>query len=632
MSDMLRYGWQVSGGLFLLFAVLVSSWIILTSAEDSIFSGNRLRTVVVVMTITATLCVHWFVSQPQTFRQNSRITLILSVILIQLMLMKLSSYMAGTFAPEGGFELISLPFVFAPMVVSLLMERQHGTFAVVYTSILGGMMVPSKSAFLFVIFSILCGFVAIYLTNQVRKRSRLVTAGIFAGIACGVLAFCLGQIQIPNLSANEDATWAMLGKQALTAIFVSTLTAIVVSGILPLIEGVFRITTDVSWLELADLNHPLLRQMTFEAPGTYHHSLVVATLAEAAAEVVGANAVMARVCAYFHDIGKLKKPGYFVENIGEGQNPHDDLTPTMSALIIVAHVKDGVDLAIKHNLKPEVIDVIQEHHGNSLIKYFHHRALEHQKTIRQLVVENKAREEDIPEVNADNFRYPGPKPRSRESAIVSLADAVESASRSLKKPTPKKIEELIDEIVKDRLLEGQLDRAKLTLADLYDIKESFNKTLRNMMHARIAYPAAEKEKVKTVTPVQPSTISVEETNIQSSTENPEQSKDSEELEDFATTTKKRGKAGDQSQKILDRVQACTPSAEDSADTVALADKDKVKEPNSKPPKSEVPEDTEQPTRVPTKNGKVGDQSQKILSLVQGGDGNENPAIPTKATN
>ena len=495
-SEMLRFGWQVRGGIFVLFAILVSSWIVLASASHSIFSNSALQTAVVVFVVTATLCIHWHVSQPQSFRRNSRITLMLSVILIQLMLIKLSGFIVEKLSLTGGFELLIIPFVFAPMVISLLVGRQHGTLAVVYSSLIGGMMVPAESAFLFIIYSIICGFVAIYLTDRVRKRSRLVTAGIFAGLACAVLALTLGQIQLPFLASNEEAAWSMVGKQTLTAIFVSTLTAIVVSGMLPLVEGLFRITTDVSWIELADLNHPLLKRMTIEASGTYHHSLMVATLAETAAEVVGANAVMCRACSYFHDIGKMNKPGYFVENIGDGSNPHDDLTPTMSSLIVMAHVKDGVDMAIKHGLKSEIVDVIKEHHGDSLIKFFYHRALKQQEEIRELVKENKAHEEDVPEVKEEGFRYAGPRPRTRESAIISLADAVESASRSMKKPTPNKIDELIDDIFKDRLLDGQLDRAELTLADLSEIKKSFSASIRSMLHNRIEYPNLEKDKEK----------------------------------------------------------------------------------------------------------------------------------------
>lgn len=502
ISEMMRSGWQICGLLFLLFVVLVSSWIIFASNPEAIFSGNALQTVVVVTVISATLMVHWHVSLPHTFRQNSRVTLMLSVILSQLLLVKLSEYIATTFAPGGGFRFLVEPYLFAPIVMSLLVGRRHGTFAVVYASLFGGMTVAKDEAFLFVIFSMICGFVAIYLTNKVRRRSRLVMAGAYSGVACVLLASVLGQIQWPGFSA-EIVEWEMVGKQALSAVLVSTLTAILVSGLLPLIELAFRITTEVSWIEMADLNHPLLKQMTMEAPGTYHHSLVVATLAETAAEAIGANAVMCRVCSYFHDIGKMKKPAYFVENIGDGHNPHDDLTPNMSALIVMAHVKDGVDMAIKHKLNPEIINVIQEHHGTSLIRFFYHRALKQRDEIQKQFEEGKAHEEDIPEVKEESFRYAGPKPRTRESAIISLADSVESASRSLQKPTPKKIDELIDDIFRDRLNDGQLDMAALTLSDLAEIKDSFAKTLRSMMHTRIEYPkieeGAEKPKTKAKT-------------------------------------------------------------------------------------------------------------------------------------
>ncbi len=486
-SEMLRSGWQVSSLLFVGFALLVSLWIVLSSNPGAIFADNRLQAFVVVTVVSATLAVHWHVSLPHTFHQNSRIGLILFVILAQLMLVKLSEHVALAFSPGGGFRFLVEPYLFVPILVSLLVGRRHGTFAVVYSSLFGAMTVEKGEAFYFVIFSMICGFVAIYLTNKVRRRSRLVMAGLYSGVACVLLATVLGQIQWPALSAPA-AQWTLVAKQTLAALLVSTLTAVLVSGLLPLVEAAFRITTHVSWIELADLNHPLLRQMTIEAPGTYHHSLVVATLAETAAEAVDARAAMCRVCSYFHDIGKMKKPAYFIENIGDGHNPHDDLTPSMSALVVTAHVKDGVDLAIKHKLNEEIINVIREHHGTSLIRFFYHRALKQREEVERQVEEGKAHEDDIPDVKEESFRYPGPKPRTRESAIISLADSVESASRSLQKPTPKKIDELIDDIFKERLNDGQLDDAALTLADLATIKKSFATTLRSMMHTRIEYP------------------------------------------------------------------------------------------------------------------------------------------------
>jgi len=242
------------------------------------------------------------------------------------------------------------------------------------------------------------------------------------------------------------------------------------------------------------LNHPLLKRMSMEAPGTYHHSLAVANLAEAAAEAVGANDTMARVCAYFHDIGKLVKPEYFTENVPPGHNPHDDLTPTMSALIIIAHVKEGVDLALKHRLVPEIVDAIKEHHGNSMVSYFYQRALQQQDDARLGGKIMNMRPEDIPEVKEESFRYPGPIPQTKETTIVSLADAVESASRSLDRPNPQRIEDLVNSIIESRMADHQLDDAPLTLAELGKVAKSFKFSLVNMLHARIAYPAKREEK------------------------------------------------------------------------------------------------------------------------------------------
>jgi putative nucleotidyltransferase with HDIG domain len=294
----------------------------------------------------------------------------------------------------------------------------------------------------------------------------------------------------------------ILGTGSATAFGIGILTALLISGLLPVFEGTFHLTTDISWLELSDLNHKLLRRMQLEAPGTFHHSLVVAALSEAAAEKIGANAPMCRVCSYFHDVGKLKKPGYFIENQHDGgENPHDTLTSTMSALIIIAHVKDGVDLAVKHKLNPRIIDVIQEHHGDSLVAYFYRRAQEQKKLELDKVDRKLENPEDLPKIDEKNFRYPGPRPSTRESAIIALADTVESASRSLHKPTPARIQSLIDELVRTKLHDGQLDDCPLTIKELVAVKESFAATLRSMLHSRISYPKDESGPMTTKLPI-----------------------------------------------------------------------------------------------------------------------------------
>jgi putative nucleotidyltransferase with HDIG domain len=340
----------------------------------------------------------------------------------------------------------------------------------------------------FLVISLITGFIAVFVTLQVRRRSRLVRAGVYVGLATWVLAATFGQIGpiIWELPAQTD--WAMVGWQSLAAFATGIATAVVVSGLLPIIEHLFKITTDISWLEMTDLNHPVLKRLSMEAPGTYHHSLAVANLAEAAAEAVGANPTICRVGSYFHDIGKLVKPQYFTENTHQGENPHDDLTPTMSALIIIAHVKEGVDLALKHKLNDEIIDIIRQHHGTSIVSYFYQRALQQQEDARLGGKIMNLREDDIPEVSEDSFRYPGPRPQTREAAIVSLADSIESASRSLDRPTPQRIDDLVRSILRERLASGQLDEAPLTIAEVWRIAESFRFSLVNMLHARVAYP------------------------------------------------------------------------------------------------------------------------------------------------
>ena len=455
--------------------------------------------------IFLTALAQLWINHPQTFARNSRILLMFGTFLVHLTVMKVILVFGhnGSFADPGEKALslqiatLWLPYAFAPLVMSVLLGRNHGLFAATFVSLWGSTVFyneidPAK----FLVMSLISGFIAVFVTLQVRKRSRLIRAGVFVGLATWALALLfglIGPIIWENLSAMN---WKMLGFQSLVAVGSAILSAMFVGGALPLLEGLFGITTDISWLEAADLNHPLLKRMTIEAPGTYHHSLVVANLAEAAAEAVGANATRCRVCSYFHDIGKLVKPEYFTENMGYDQSPHLDLAPTMSALIILAHVKEGVDLALKYKLNQQIIDVIQQHHGTSLVIYFFRRALQLQEDARQGGKIMNIREGDIPEVREESFRYGGPRPQSREAGIISLADAAESASRSLEKVTPQKLDQLISDIIEKRIQDRQLDECELTLRDLRIIADSFRFTLLNMLHSRIAYPGGQGAKAE----------------------------------------------------------------------------------------------------------------------------------------
>ena len=461
-----------------------------------VFSGQQpepTKNFLFALIVFATALIQLWINQPKTFSKTSLLTLVFGTILFQLAVTKFLLVLCNSgsyrfLTPQMG-GLIT-PYALAPLVLSVLLGRNHGLYAAVFVSLWSSLLFGRMEAPL-LFTSLISGFTAVSLTLQVRRRSKLIRAGIGVGVAIWLLSLASGLIGPINLFSVVGNDWKMIGLQSAFAIGNGIVTAMIVGGALPILEQLFQVTTDISWLEASDLNHPLLRRMTIEAPGTYHHSLVVANLAEAGAEAIGANATLCRVCSYFHDVGKLVKPEYFTENMSFERNPHDDLAPTMSALIILAHVKEGVDLALKHKLNHRIIDIIQEHHGTSLVYYFYQRALQQQEEARVGGKITNIREEDIPDVREESFRYSGPKPQTKESAIISLADIVESASRSLEKPTPQKIEQLVNELIEERIADGQLDECDLTLGDLRVIAERFRFTLMNMLHSRIAYPKPE---------------------------------------------------------------------------------------------------------------------------------------------
>ena len=311
---------------------------------------------------------------------------------------------------------------------------------------------------------------AALLCRTIRSRTKLVYIGFIVAIVVFPMVFgvesLLGQPITRGLWI--DAAW-YAGSAVMAGLFMTAL--------LPFLEQWFDIQTDINLLELSDANHPLLKELVQRAPGTYNHSINVASISEAAAESIGANGLLCRVGAYFHDIGKLRQPEYFIENQGGGENKHDDLNPTMSTLVITNHVKEGSEIARTHRLPQRIIDLIEQHHGTTLVAYFYRRAAD-QKEI----------EGDSAEVEEKDYRYPGPKPQSREAAVMMMADAVESASRALREPTPARIESLVGDIIKQRLDDGQFDECKITLQQLRKIHETLVKSLNAMYHARVKYP------------------------------------------------------------------------------------------------------------------------------------------------
>ncbi len=437
-----------------------------------------------VLGVTALIMLH--LNHRDLTRKNGVMVLLLGGVLLQLTVVFLISHWVDIYHLRSEYKLLLIPFGLVPMVHAVLLGRRVGTFSAVFISIAGSLLIPTEEVVLYLLMSLACGITVVLLTSRVRKRLQLLRAGIYAGGLSLVFAVIFGDVLLGAERLLSDGT--LFG----VAFGVGFITALIVSGLLPLLEGAFSLTTNISWLELCDLNHPLLKKMQLDAPGTFHHSLVVASLAESAAESIGANAALCRACAYFHDVGKLKKPEYFIENQADGmENPHDALTPTMSALVIIAHVKDGVDMALKHKLNPRIIDAILEHHGDSMVYYFYRKCQELKALEQDKVGKGLENIEDLPQVDDKNFRYPGPRPRSKETGILSLADAIESASRSLKKPNPIKIRGLVDDIVRSRWIDGQLDDCTLTLRELTKVRDSFANTLRSMMHSRISYTKTE---------------------------------------------------------------------------------------------------------------------------------------------
>ncbi len=494
-----EYGGGAKAAIF--FGFILGLWALIYSDVSQQPTERALIGLLIFVTALAQL----WIAHRNRWARNSHLLLMFAIFLVHLTAVKLILVAASHPVLQPGtvdFSRLSqqqhlwrlaLPFALAPLTLSVLLGKNIGIYAAIYVSLWGSIIYGEIDA-KFLVISLITGFVAVFVTIEVRRRSRLVRAGFFVGVATWILAVIFGWIGPIVWESVSGTNWRMVGWQTLVAVGSPIVLAFIVGGgLIPVCETLFGITTDISWLELADLNHPLLKRMTIEAPGTYHHSLVVANLAEAAAEAVGANATMARVCSYFHDIGKLVKPEYFTENTRHDRNPHDELAPTMSALVIIAHVKEGVDLALKHGLNQEIINVIQQHHGTSLVYYFYKRALQQQEDARAGGKIMNIREEDIPEVSEESFRYSGPRPQSKECGIISLADCVESASRSLERVTPQKIDQLISDLIEKRLLDGQLKDCDLTLREIEVIAESFKYTLQSMLHSRVAYPSAKND-------------------------------------------------------------------------------------------------------------------------------------------
>lgn len=406
--------------------------------------------------------------KPSYLKNYNMLILLGFMIVSTLILGRFFGYVLTNLARGIGFipvesALFGIPIPVGAMLVTLLFDFHTAIVFSFIVSLLSGLWLQNS---IFPVYAFVGSLTAAFSVIRCKKRSALLRGGFYVGVVNAVTASFL------LLFAGEFFT-TKAAASVMFALSSGISVVAIVSVMLPLLEYIFKVTTDISLLELLDLEQPLMKSLMISAPGTYHHSVIVGNLVESSAEAVGVNPLLARVSSYYHDIGKVKMPEYFVENQSGSLSKHDKLTPHMSSMIIGSHVKEGVELARQYKLPEPIIDIIEQHHGTGLMTYFYQKAKEQE-------TEQKLSEEE--------YKYPGPKPQTRVAALVMMADAVEAASRVLNDPTPARITALVDRIINHIFLEGQLDECELTLKDISEIKSHFSYILTGILHKRIDYP------------------------------------------------------------------------------------------------------------------------------------------------
>jgi putative nucleotidyltransferase with HDIG domain len=406
--------------------------------------------------------------------------------LLLLGLLGLTKGIASYFGPpgaSGGLYPYLLPIAAGAMLVRAVIGPELSALFAVVLSVLCGLMLDRSLAT--VVFFLVTSLVGSAGLSRIQSRTSILRAGMIAGLAGAFTAVCLAAVQ------GEIVVSRML-LTMLAALAGGLLASVSVLGLLPALEYLFAYTTDITLLELANLNHPLMRELMLRTPGTYHHSMVVGSLAEGACTAIGANGLLARVACNYHDVGKTKNPGYFAENFKSAENPHNRLKPSMSGLIIRNHVKDTVEMMRDHGIPELVIDTATQHHGTTMIEFFFHKALE--------------QAESDTDVNPEDYKYPGPSPQTREAGVIMLADGIEAAARSLADPTSDRLQALVQRVINARFADGQLQQCDLTLRDLHLIAKSFLQVLSGIYHQRPTYPwqreqqKKEEEEAKRVAP------------------------------------------------------------------------------------------------------------------------------------
>ena len=403
---------------------------------------------------------------------NKNMVFLSTVLILFLFVAKISLSVPGVIAATVEFEIseqavyFGMPIAAGAMAVCLFMGMEAALFfSTIFAALVTLVFANQFAIFIYIFLSSVMGA---HWMRHCRERKVFIKAGARLGLLNVFLAVAVA-------TYSTDVTAEIIAWSCIFGFMGGLMSGIVTAGIAPLLEMLFDYTTDIKLLELANLDQPILRRLMIEAPGTYNHSVIVGTLADAVASDIGANPLLARVCGYYHDIGKIEKAQYFIENQKDGKNRHDKLAPSMSALILTGHVKAGIEIARKYRLGQAIMDTIQQHHGTSLIEYFYEKA--------------KAQKEDSEEtVNPDDFRYPGPKPQTVEAAIVMMADVLEAATRTLDNPTPARIQGLVQTLINKIFASGQLDYCEITLKDLHIMAKRFNVVLSGIHHHRIKYP------------------------------------------------------------------------------------------------------------------------------------------------
>jgi len=422
-----------------------------------------------VLLITISLsAIYYYFEQMKLSPEKRQIYLLLYgiIFIFSIFIMKIISLLQ-VFSFEGiGYI---FPAALSGMLIKILIDEKLAIFMSILMAVCGSILfnegITGTLNFSIGIYFLFSSIAAILFLNSQNRRSKIFQAGTFSSV---INVLTIGALM---LLPNGQYSSAEYGYHFITALVSGLISAVLTVGLLPFFEASFGILSTIRLIELSNPNHPLLRKILMEAPGTYHHSVMVANLAESACEAIGANGLLARVASYYHDIGKTKRPNFFIENQINHDNPHDKLPPDKSATIIIAHVIDGAAILKKYHMPKEIIDIAEQHHGTTLLKFFYHKALQSESTIKE-----------------EEYRYPGPKAQTKESAVVGIADSVEAAVRSLSQTTPELIESLVKKIVTERLEDGQLNECDITMKEIETVSHTLCETLKGIFHSRIEYP------------------------------------------------------------------------------------------------------------------------------------------------